>query len=328
MASPIPYSVADDHDLDDAALWAVIDSAAASFKSRKPLAVRNNPNSFHSPTPPLKLQQKTSRNFSDCSNSKVSVEGEVVQETWVFRPPRKIARTACSSSFDFGDVSPMAVARTNVQQRTPSLSVYSSPEKYLSPGIEKFAGSECSPESHGRIHEKESSGHSLSGNFPSVSLFKEYQNAAMAAHLIMMKKQLGADKAHYYPLVTNKAIGMFLKILEKTDYTMISGHPFIKKSGWRKISFYFNLSYEIRDKTIEFDDNRNVQRAEFVVRAYMQGGRFSDGWGSCERREKKFLKPNHDIPSTAETRAKNKACQDLLGIGEYRPGAAAGHANR
>ena len=43
----------------------------------------------------------------------------------------------------------------------------------------------------------------------------------------------------------------------------------------------------------------------FVAR----GGRFSDGWGSCERREKKFSKPNHDIPSTAETRAKNRACQ-------------------
>lgn len=40
--------------------------------------------------------------------------------------------------------------------------------------------------------------------------------------------------------------------------------------GWRKISFYFNVSYEIKDKTIEFDENRNVQRAEFVVRAYMQ----------------------------------------------------------
>lgn len=32
------------------------------------------------------------------------------------------------------------------------------------------------------------------------------------AHLIMMKKQLGADKAHYYPLVTNKAVGVFLKV--------------------------------------------------------------------------------------------------------------------
>uniref|UniRef100_A0A7N2KQW1 Uncharacterized protein n=1 Tax=Quercus lobata TaxID=97700 RepID=A0A7N2KQW1_QUELO len=41
-------------------------------------------------------------------------------------------------------------------------------------------------------------------------------------------------------------------------------------SGWRKISFYFNLSFEIRDKTIELDENQNVQRAEFVVRAYMQ----------------------------------------------------------
>jgi len=39
------------------------------------------------------------------------------------------------------------------------------------------------------------------------------------------------------------------------------------------------------------------------------GGRFSDGWGSCDRRDKRFNKPNHDIPSTAETRAKNKACQ-------------------
>ncbi|XP_030936606.1 uncharacterized protein LOC115961700 isoform X3 [Quercus lobata] len=103
-----------------------------------------------------------------------------------------------------------------------------------------------------------------------------------------------------------------VQILERSDYVMISRNPFIKKSGWRKISFYFNFSFEIRDKTIELDEDQNVQRAEFVVRAYMQGGRFSDGWGSFERREKRFLKPNHDIPSTAETRAKNKSCQVYL----------------
>lgn len=114
--------------------------------------------------------------------------------------------------------------------------------------------------------------------------------------------------------------------------------------GWRKISCFFNISFEIRDKNIEFDENRNVNRAEFVVRAYMQyvscllvaihvtsyifsilsqllhcyfirGGRFSDGWGSCDRREKRFQKPNHDVPSTAETRAKNKACQ----VGHLHP---------
>ena len=43
-----------------------------------------------------------------------------------------------------------------------------------------------------------------------------------------------------------------------------------KKTGWRKISCFFNISYEIKDKSIEFDDNRNVQRAEFIVRAHMQ----------------------------------------------------------
>ena len=50
----------------------------------------------------------------------------------------------------------------------------------------------------------------------------------------------------------------------------------------------------------------------YSVSLYIRGGRFSDGWGSCERREKKFNKPNNDIPSTAETRAKNKACQVCL----------------
>lgn len=152
--------------------------------------------------------------------------------------------------------------------------------------VSNYPPQKTSPNSSSPIGDAAILTHSLAAPFPTVSLFKEYQNAAMA-------------------------------ILERSDYTMISGSPFIKKTGWRKISFYFNLSYEIKDKTIEFDENRNVLRAEFIVRAHMQGARFSDGWGSCERREKKFLKPNHDIPSTAETRAKNRACQDLLGIGEY-----------
>ncbi|KAL6896749.1 hypothetical protein ACP4OV_007321 [Aristida adscensionis] len=104
-----------------------------------------------------------------------------------------------------------------------------------------------------------------------------------------------------------------LSILENSDYTSISGNPYIKKSGWRKISCFFNISFEIKDHSIEFDENRNVNRAEFLVRASMLGGRFSDGWGSCDRREKRFNKPNHDIPSTAETRAKNKACQFYQG---------------
>ncbi|KAM7526334.1 hypothetical protein LguiA_016236 [Lonicera macranthoides] len=295
MTSSINFAV-DDKDLDDAALWAVIDSAAAaslsssSSKSRKPLALKYTNNqspisiSFSNPSPPPKLL-KNPRNHNHHSQ-----DGEVLQEAWNHQRPQKMARSSCVSELS-GTTSPLAMVKH--VQRTPTTPSYSSPEagRFSVKEYSMPTASECSPMSYAQCEEKEGVRlHSLSGRFPTVSLFKEYQNAAM-------------------------------EILEKTDYTMISGSPFIKKSGWRKISFYFNLSYEIKDKTIEFDDNRNVQRAEFVVRAYMQGGRFSDGWGSCERREKRFLKPNHDIPSTAETRAKNKACQDLLGIGEYRPGA-------
>ncbi|EPS67168.1 hypothetical protein M569_07609, partial [Genlisea aurea] len=204
MDSPLIQAV-DDEELDDAALWAVIDSAAAASTSYSSAAVMLKHTKRPSETPP---SQRTSS--PDMRNLEV------------------------------------------VSYRSPSTSDVS---------CEKLDR------------------HCLTAQLPSVSLFKEYQNAAMA-------------------------------ILEKSDYTMISGNTYIKKSGWRKISFYFNLSYEIKDKIIEFDENHNVQRAEFIVRAYMHGGRFSDGWGSCERREKKFMKPNHDIPCTAETRAKNRACQD------------------
>ena len=42
--------------------------------------------------------------------------------------------------------------------------------------------------------------------------------------------------------------------------------------------------------------------------------RFSEGFGASDRNEKKFNKPNHDMPALAETRAKTRAIQDLLGI--------------
>ncbi|PIN11971.1 hypothetical protein CDL12_15436 [Handroanthus impetiginosus] len=282
MDSPIAYAI-DDKDLDDAALWAVIDSAAAASLSSstttpKPRAKPLTPIPFPLPSPHLKLPNHNRSNRHSYNNKS---DGEVVQN---FRP-HKIART--TSTPRVPESSPPQLMMVKHVQRTPMAS-----PAYItdSPETRSYDVTDCHSPSASLSYEKSEMRHSLAGQFPTVSLFKEYQNAAMS-------------------------------ILEKSDYTMISGNPYIKKSGWRKISFYFNLSYEIKDKTIEFDENRNVQRAEFIVRAYMQGGRFSDGWGSCERREKRFLKPNHDIPSTAETRAKNRACQDLLGIGEYQPSA-------
>lgn len=64
---------------------------------------------------------------------------------------------------------------------------------------------------------------------------------------------------------------------------------------------------------IEYEQGQ-VKTARFVQRAILPSGRFADGWGSCSRGEKTFSKPNHDIPATAETRAKNRACSDLFGI--------------
>ncbi|KVI12095.1 hypothetical protein Ccrd_009456, partial [Cynara cardunculus var. scolymus] len=270
MIPPMSQTL-DDKDLDDEALWAVIDSAVASSssaaKSLKAVPPRNYNNRFHSPKLKFPIISKfTSSSPSSSSRtprSHLIANGEVLQEeSYTLQRPQKIARLCLSETTS----PPAPLVMVKHVQRTPT-TPSSSCSEYPIQSPTNNCSSDCSVMTH-----------SLSGRFPTVALFKEYQNAAMA-------------------------------ILEKGDYTLISGNPFIKKSGWRKISCFFNISYEIKDKSIEFDDNRNVQRAEFIVRAHMQGGRFSDGWGSCDRREKKFIKPNHDIPSTAETRAKNKACQ-------------------
>ncbi|CAN6442604.1 unnamed protein product [Victoria cruziana] len=289
------YLPVDDTDLDDAELWAVIDSAAAAHSAsnshaRRPNSLKHNhaslPSVFPiSPTTRISKNPRPAYTVEEEGGSP-SADGEVLEEPRPNRPRKMMRMVGGGDRFDCRKQI-VAIHRNPV--RSPG---YSSslevPERHGVQGMYPLIRNLDMEEN--RRMPIENFEHSLSFKMPSVSLFKQYQNAAMA-------------------------------ILEKGDYTMIGGHPFIKKTGWRKISFFFNLSFEIKDKNIEIDGNRNVQRAEFIVRAFMQGGRFADGWGSCERAEKRFSKPNHDIPSTAETRAKNKACQDLLGIGEYRPGA-------
>ncbi|XP_057436996.1 uncharacterized protein LOC130729304 isoform X3 [Lotus japonicus] len=217
MSSPTTYPVVvDDKDLDDAALWAMIDSATASRKSL--VSKHHSPSPISKSSPPAPKFQRLSGD-----------SGEVVHDPWPYRPPRKIARI-CSSE----ESSPLALVRS-VQRTTPPAKVYSSPETgklseaqssplalvrsvqrmppakvYSSPETGKLSEAtqelssytEVSPRCFGRGEEEKENSlrHSLSGSFPSVSLFKEYQNAAMA-------------------------------ILEKTDYTLISGNPYIKKTG-------------------------------------------------------------------------------------------------
>lgn len=192
MSSPITYPVVvDDKDLDDAALWAMIDSASASASvshsssKQKPLANKyhQSPSPISKPSPPSKFPR-----YSTDS-------GEVVQDPWPYRPPRKIARISGSGS-DSCETSPLAVVRTVQRLPTPTptpsplplavAKVYSSPEIGKMNEVKEISSSyttEVSPRCFGRNdHEEKENGmrHSLYGMFPTVSLFKEYQNAAMA----------------------------------------------------------------------------------------------------------------------------------------------------
>ena len=105
----------------------------------------------------------------------------------------------------------------------------------------------------------------------------------------------------------------------------------IKKSGYRKIAFFLGVSFEILERTIIRDEKvvyklvlelcltrmaqDNVTRAEFLVRASLPNGRFTDSYGSCDRREGASRQnPNHNTPATAETRAKSRAISDLVGL--------------
>ena len=155
-ASPVSYSF-DDKDLDDDALWAVIDSAEASHSSSKP---RKYPK-FQSPSPPPPPPPRRSH----FNNKPPNYDP--------YHRAHKIARfSASSSEVSEGTSSPLAVVRTPILKN----SSYYSPESYLSPHI----ASEVSPVAL-EMEEKDAvTRHCLSGRFPTVSLFKDYQNAAMA----------------------------------------------------------------------------------------------------------------------------------------------------
>lgn len=191
----------DDKDLDDEALWAVIDSAVASSssaaKSLKAVPPRNNNNRFHSPKLKFPIISKfTSSSPSSSSRtprSHLIADGEVLQEeSYTPQRPQKIARLCLSETTS----PPAPLAMVKHVQRTPTTPSSSCSEYQIQSPVN--SSSDCSVMTH-----------SLSGRFPTVALFKEYQNAAMA-------------------------------ILEKGDYTLISGNPFIKKLE-KDIMFFQHL---------------------------------------------------------------------------------------
>ncbi|MFA5271124.1 MAG: hypothetical protein WC412_02135 [Candidatus Omnitrophota bacterium] len=104
------------------------------------------------------------------------------------------------------------------------------------------------------------------------------------------------------------------KLLNDNDYQVISGKQCIKKSGWRKIQTAFGISDElIKEERKEYGKHFVY---EVTVKTSAQNGRFAFGTGSCSSSERNFAHPEHDVRSTAHTRAKNRAISDLVGGGE------------
>ncbi len=104
------------------------------------------------------------------------------------------------------------------------------------------------------------------------------------------------------------------KLLNENDYQEIHGKRMIRKSGWRKLSTAFGISDSVVSETRK--DYKGYFVIEVVVNATSPNGRSAVGLGSCSSKERTFSHEEHDVRSTAHTRAKNRAISDLIGGGE------------
>lgn len=125
-------------------------------------------------------------------------------------------------------------------------------------------------------------------------------------------------------------------LLDETDYQEIYTKDGIKKSkkksAWRKLATAFNISDDVVEKEIIRDDCQRIISARYEVIATLPNGRHGIGTGGASIFDKiskkdevepspfelrqRFTNAEHDIISTAHTRAKSRAIADLIGAGE------------
>ena len=113
---------------------------------------------------------------------------------------------------------------------------------------------------------------------------------------------------------------------------------FVKKSGWRRLATHYGISLEMVDERLGHEhDSRICARvrfpeqmredrdcgcpvvfARYVVKAVAPNGRTVTAIGLCSTGEKnrRFVRQDHDIATTAYTRAANRAISDMIGAGE------------
>ena len=123
------------------------------------------------------------------------------------------------------------------------------------------------------------------------------------------------------PIALDKVVASFQayqvaceKILIESDYQVIQGKMFKKKSAWRKLATAYCISTEIQDERREQIGDHFIYH--FTVRAIAMNGRYAEGVGSCSSDEKGLAKTEHNTRSIGETRATNRAISNLIGAGE------------
>lgn len=117
-----------------------------------------------------------------------------------------------------------------------------------------------------------------------------------------------------------------------------------KKSAWRKLATAFNISDDIVEKEIIRDECQRIISARYEVIATLPNGRHGVGTGSASIFDKinkkdtneptpfqlrrRYTNAEHDIISTAHTRAKSRAISDLIGAGEVSAEELSGAGSR
>lgn len=121
------------------------------------------------------------------------------------------------------------------------------------------------------------------------------------------------------------------EILDPSDW---QGPPnakdsFVKKSGWRKVALAYNLGMGRVGEEVERDEEGGPLRASYTAWSEAPNGRRVEATGHCARGESRFAreggrqKLENDLRATAETRAKNRAISDLIGMGKVSAEEAA-----
>ena len=104
-------------------------------------------------------------------------------------------------------------------------------------------------------------------------------------------------------------------LIKSNDIVVVNNVKKAKKSGINKIARFFGYSVEIiRAYKEELPDGGFVWRV--WAKAIAPNGRFRVAGAACSSKERKFAHLEHDVYSTAETRAKKRAIEELAGMGE------------